>query len=195
MSDNNELLDSIVEGRSVKTGQFVKGNTQGKGRPKGSRNKMTQRMLNRGASRLGMSLYDYANAYVGYRTIVMSQAEHNLLCSVDNPSDWFEFYDNMFDVYNCLLDNGELITDVVPPRFSGSLLHPDDPIFDPNKYERNIKTDEQNELKYNDWLKRAKINDYTASLRLDYITNELNSKHHAKYLEKTVAQGASSALW
>ena len=51
MSDNNELLDSIVEGRSVKTGQFVKGNTQGKGRPKGSRNKMTQRMLNRVAER------------------------------------------------------------------------------------------------------------------------------------------------
>lgn len=51
MSDNNELLDSIVEGRSVKTGQFMKGNTQGKGRPKGSRNKMTQRMLNRVAER------------------------------------------------------------------------------------------------------------------------------------------------
>lgn len=52
MADNdNELIDSIIEGRSIKTGQFVKGNTSGKGRPKGSRNKMTQRMLNRVAER------------------------------------------------------------------------------------------------------------------------------------------------
>lgn len=52
MTDNeNELIDSLIEGRSIKTGQFVKGNTSGKGRPKGSRNKMTQRMLNRVAER------------------------------------------------------------------------------------------------------------------------------------------------
>lgn len=49
--DKDEVIESIIEGRSVKTGQFVKGNTQGKGRPKGSRNKMTQRMLNRVAER------------------------------------------------------------------------------------------------------------------------------------------------
>ena len=138
----------------------------------------------RGASLLGMSLYDYAIAYESYRTIVMSQAERSLLCSIDNASDWSEFYDNMFDVYTHMLSCGELITDVVPSRFSGSFLQPDDPIFNPNMYDRNIKIDKQNELKYNDWLKRAKINDYTASLKLDYITNELKSKHHAKYLEK-----------
>lgn len=52
MADNdNDVIDSIIEGRSIKTGQFVKGNTAGKGRPKGSRNKMTQRMLNRVAER------------------------------------------------------------------------------------------------------------------------------------------------
>lgn len=140
----------------------------------------------RAASRLGMSLYDYAYAYDQYRTIVMSQSERNLLCSVDNMSDWYEFYDNMSDVYNRILSCGELITDVIPPSFSGSLLQPDDPIFDPNKYLRNIKIDEKNELKYNDWLKRAKINDYTASLRLDYIVNELNSKHHVKYFKEAV---------
>lgn len=51
MTDHADMLDSIVEGRSIKTGQFVKGNTSGKGRPKGSRNKMTQRMLNRVSER------------------------------------------------------------------------------------------------------------------------------------------------
>ena len=145
----------------------------------------TSRILH-AASRLGVSLYDYAYAYENYRTIVMSQSERNLLCSVDSMSDWFEFYDNIFDAYNFMLNTGELITDVIPPSFSGSLLQPDDPIFDPNKYERNIIIDKENELKYEKWLKRAKINDYTASLRLDYITNELNSKHHVKYLEEAV---------
>lgn len=33
------------------TGKFLPGNTSGKGRPKGSRNKMTQRMLDRVAAR------------------------------------------------------------------------------------------------------------------------------------------------
>lgn len=41
----------ITEGRNIKTGRFVKGNNLGGGRPKGSRNKMTQRMLNRVAER------------------------------------------------------------------------------------------------------------------------------------------------
>lgn len=45
------MTDEVVDnGRNVKTGQFVKGNSGG-GRPKGSRNKMTQRMLNRVADR------------------------------------------------------------------------------------------------------------------------------------------------
>lgn len=41
----------IIDGRNIKTGQFVKGNQASGGRPKGSRNKMTQRMLNRVADR------------------------------------------------------------------------------------------------------------------------------------------------
>ena len=116
----------------------------------------------------------------------MSQSERNLLCSVDNTLDWLEFYDNIFDVYNHLLLSGELITDFVPSRFSGSLLQPDDPIFNPNTYDRNIKIDRQNDLKYDKWLKRAKINDYNASLKLHYIIDELKSKHHVKYFEKAV---------
>lgn len=45
------MTDEVINnGRNVKTGQFVKGNAGG-GRPKGSRNKMTQRMLNRVADR------------------------------------------------------------------------------------------------------------------------------------------------
>lgn len=40
-------MEEIVDGRNTKTGKFVKGNSVAKGRPKGSRNKMTQRMLNR----------------------------------------------------------------------------------------------------------------------------------------------------
>ena len=43
--------DEIVNGKYVKNGQFVKGNTLATGRVKGSRNKMTQRMLNRVAER------------------------------------------------------------------------------------------------------------------------------------------------
>ena len=41
----------VVNGRNARTGQFVKGNKASGGRPKGSRNKMTQRMLNRVAER------------------------------------------------------------------------------------------------------------------------------------------------
>jgi len=43
--------DVVLNGRNLKTGQFVKGNTASSGRPKGSRNKMTQRMLNRVSER------------------------------------------------------------------------------------------------------------------------------------------------
>lgn len=43
--------DLTPDGRSIKTGKFMPGNTAGKGRPKGSRNKMTQRMLDRVADR------------------------------------------------------------------------------------------------------------------------------------------------
>lgn len=48
---NDDLIDDIVNGRNIKTGQFVAGNKGSGGRPKGSRNKMTQRMLNRVAER------------------------------------------------------------------------------------------------------------------------------------------------
>lgn len=43
--------DLTPDGRNIKTGKFMPGNTAGKGRPKGSRNKMTQRMLDRVADR------------------------------------------------------------------------------------------------------------------------------------------------
>lgn len=43
--------DLTPDGRNVKTGKFMPGNTSGKGRPKGSRNKMTQRMLDRVSDR------------------------------------------------------------------------------------------------------------------------------------------------
>lgn len=39
------------KGTDKKTGRFIKGNTLGKGRPKGSRNKLNQDMLNRVAAR------------------------------------------------------------------------------------------------------------------------------------------------
>ncbi|WAX14269.1 hypothetical protein ECO319P1_00113 [Escherichia phage ECO319P1] len=45
------MTEEVENGRNVKTGQFVKGNSVAKGRPKGSRNKMTQRMLNRVSER------------------------------------------------------------------------------------------------------------------------------------------------
>lgn len=42
------MTDNVNEnGRNIQTGKFLKGNSFGKGRPKGSRNKMTQRMLDR----------------------------------------------------------------------------------------------------------------------------------------------------
>ncbi|MGL4519222.1 MAG: hypothetical protein ACRCUJ_06000, partial [Phocaeicola sp.] len=44
MNDNVIMKDAI-------NGQFLSGNTLGKGRPKGSRNKMTQLMLDRVSSR------------------------------------------------------------------------------------------------------------------------------------------------
>ncbi|MGL4519412.1 MAG: hypothetical protein ACRCUJ_06990, partial [Phocaeicola sp.] len=44
MDDNVIMKDAI-------NGQFLSGNTLGKGRPKGSRNKMTQLMLDRVSSR------------------------------------------------------------------------------------------------------------------------------------------------
>jgi hypothetical protein len=47
MNDMN--VDAI--GRDIKSGKFVKGAKAGPGRPKGSRNKMTQQMLNRVAYR------------------------------------------------------------------------------------------------------------------------------------------------
>ena len=49
--EDNDVMDDILNGRNIKTGQFVKGNSGSGGRPKGSRNKMTQRMLNRVAER------------------------------------------------------------------------------------------------------------------------------------------------
>lgn len=49
--DTPVIEDEVVNGRNVRTGHFVKGNSRGNGRPKGSRNKMTQRMLNRVAER------------------------------------------------------------------------------------------------------------------------------------------------
>lgn len=45
------VADEVVDGRNVVTGQFVKGNAGNGGRPKGSRNRMTQKMLNRVAER------------------------------------------------------------------------------------------------------------------------------------------------
>jgi len=58
MSDQSE--DINVSGQDKVTGRFVKGNTLGKGRPKGSRNKLTQQMLNLFASRqeVGMTPMD-----------------------------------------------------------------------------------------------------------------------------------------
>lgn len=47
MNDNIE----VREQKDSVTGQFLKGNSQGKGRVKGSRNKMTQLMLDRVAAR------------------------------------------------------------------------------------------------------------------------------------------------
>lgn len=46
------MTDEVTpDGRNIKTGKFLPGNTAGRGRPKGSRNKMTQRMLDRVADR------------------------------------------------------------------------------------------------------------------------------------------------
>ena len=52
MNDNIEVRDQ----KDAVTGQFLKGNSQGKGRVKGSRNKMTQLMLDRVAARSEDSL-------------------------------------------------------------------------------------------------------------------------------------------
>jgi len=49
MTDTEDT--KTVEGRNIRTGQFVAGNKARSGRPRGSRNKMTQRMLNRVAER------------------------------------------------------------------------------------------------------------------------------------------------
>ena len=51
MADENVADSAVVNGRNTRTGQFVKGNKASGGRPKGSRNKMTQKMLNRVAER------------------------------------------------------------------------------------------------------------------------------------------------
>lgn len=52
--------DPIEEGRNLRTGKFQPGNKLGKGRPKGSRNKMTQQFLDRVAARTedGLSMED-----------------------------------------------------------------------------------------------------------------------------------------
>lgn len=165
------------------------------------------RRIERARQRLGVSVFEYPYLYMAFNRGLFSWFERNFLTSVVFPEEWTTFYDNAYDIYRSynsdrLFGHAHFLpTNAFPQSFydmksplvrrvcaDGFVEHydcrPED--IDPNKYPRNVNKDLQSSLKYDDFVKKAKTNDYAASVRVHYITNTPNYSNYAKHLKKTV---------
>lgn len=141
----------------------------------------------RAASRLGLSSYDYAIAYTQFKRSYFSFCERQTLMGYDFLlNDKSQYVDNPLYVINYTQSTGEFITDLLPDDYYlNTQSHFES--LDPNKYTYRVVKECQDLLNFEDFRKKAKFNDYVASLKTHYITYK--RKRHGKYFEKAFEAG------
>lgn len=149
--------------------------------------KMYSRRLMRAALRLGLSSYDYAILYLQFKRSYFSFCERQSLIGYDFLlNDKSQYVDNPLDIIQYTRSTGEYITDLLPDEY---YLNPCEHLksLDPNKYTYRVVKERQDLIEFENFRKKAKFNDYVASLKVNYITYK--RKRHGKHFKKAIEAG------
>lgn len=154
---------------------------------------------------LGLSHYDYMQYYMRVMSsLPLFRMKVDLL---SNTSPWDEYYTNNDDAFLFWHENGYLITDALSGEFYSRCYdiyhtHYGDGVesamslsdcVNPNNFQQNKINDYEKEVKFEEWKKKAKLNDYAASLEHRFIEFEIKKIDYAEHIEKTVSHCATSS--
>lgn len=147
----------------------------------------------RASSLLNMSLYDYSLFYQSCLNVLNA---YNYGCFLDSVKleDPLQVYDNFSEIYPIVQRTGVVYTDVYPIELYFKPFSSLSYVSDPNTFSRNVIRESENELKYNEYEKKAKYNSYVNSLRTEYITYEIKTLNYGKCKEKPQLCGKTAEV-
>ena len=147
--------------------------------------------LEKARSYLGVSWYEYKELYINFMCSYPLWRMKVDLLSITEPEQWDEYYTNNDEAVFYLVNRGCLMTDALSNKVYEKALDVFSRVFtqitvsdvlNPNNFQLNISKDYELEIKYQEWVKRAKLNDYAASLNHYFVEYELEKYDYAEHI-------------